>query len=245
MERVIAGGNDDFGGPREKIRPAAKIGRSRVDACDQPNRTRKLHSLVIFPQQGWTAERRGQTPRAVDDTADHRRIFMIRSGDGIDSKHRDAESSSVEGNGVNVDGVVILDRLRSVLQVGDAFAYIEASDEHFRESRLGGDAAGASTGPLFRVMNGEGGRVEVALVIESGLLDETFIVRIVGDGEKRFAAARPAYPREVGVKKSVSSGEQARGLRRSSLAQFDGERYRRGNENDRESDGESASNSHE
>src|SRR5580704_15796423 len=245
MEWVIAGGNDDFGGLRKKIRPAAKLGCSRVDARNQPNGTRKLHSLVIFPQQGWAAERRGQTPRAVDDAADHRRIFMIRSGDGIDSKHRDAERSSIERNRIDVDGVVILDRLRRVLQVGDAFAYIEVPDEDFRESRLGGSATGASAGPLFGVMNGEGGRIEVALVIESGLLDEAFIVRIVGDGEKRFAAARPAYPSEVGVKKSVSSGQQARGFRRSSLAQFDGEGYRRGNENDRESDGESASNSHE
>ena len=93
-------------------------------------------------------------------------------------------------------------------------------------------------------MGGKGYRLEVSLEFETRLLDEPLIFWIVRNRRQR-AGTDPPEPAKVGVKKGVSPGQKPRRFRRSALSQLDGDRQRGGHNHDRQSDGQSASNSHE
>ena len=96
----------------------------------------------------------------------------------------------------------------------------------------------------FRIVNGKRHRVEVALVVKSGFLNELLVLRIVVDGVKRLAADLPD-PAVIDVQKSVRSRQEPGWLGWRMLAQLDGKYNRRGDNHDRQDDRESASNSHE
>jgi hypothetical protein len=62
----------------------------------------------------------------------------------------------------------------------EAFA-LDPANEDLGETRLGRGTAGGTVSPACGVVNGEGGLVEITLELESGLLNEAFVVRIVRD----------------------------------------------------------------
>jgi hypothetical protein len=140
--------------------------------------------------------------------------------------------------------VVVLDRLGNLAQVGGEPLAVKFPFQHFRETHFWGRSAGAAARPLRRIVDGEGGFVEVALELEAGLVDETLVFRIVADGGEVLARVRLAGGAEVEIEKRVGAGQQAGGLGRRVLAQLDGEGHRRGDHYDRHNDGEGAPNSH-
>src|ERR1700686_1741987 len=94
----------------------------------------------------------------------------------------DSEGPSVKRNPKNVDRVVVLDRLRSPLQVGETSGPIKFSDENLGKAGLGRSTPRSSAGPFFRVMDGEGDRVQIPLEVKASFLDELFVFRVVRDG---------------------------------------------------------------
>ena len=100
-------------------------------------------------------------------------------------------------------------------------------------------------GHFCGIVNGEGGGLEIALEVETGILDEAVVFGIVGDGKEELAAVGFAGPAEVGVDEGVGAGQESRGFRGSLLAQLDGEDHRGNDNHERQGNGESASNSHE
>ena len=94
-------------------------------------------------------------------------------------------------------------------------------------------------------MDGEGHRVQIALEVEPGFLDEPVVFGIVRDWEERLSAVDLAYPAKVGVHKGVGARQQPRRFRRGVLAQLDGKRHCRTDNHNRQRDGEGASYSHE
>lgn len=93
-------------------------------------------------------------------------------------------------------------------------------------------------------MEGDGGFVEIALELESGLAYELLIFGSAADWGPVLAQIQSSRRAEIEVKKCIGPGQQAGGFGRSVLAQLDGEGYRRGDDHDREDDGEGAPNSH-
>ncbi len=94
-------------------------------------------------------------------------------------------------------------------------------------------------------MDGEGHRVQIALEVEAGFLDEALVLRIVRDREERLSAVGLAHPAKVGIHKGVGARQQPRRFRRGVLAQLDGKRDCRADNHNRQRDGEGASYSHE
>ena len=99
-------------------------------------------------------------------------------------------------------------------------------------------------------MNGEGYCIQIALEVKASFLDEALVFRIVRDRivrsrEEKLSAVRLASPSQVGVHKGVRAGQQPRWFRGSVFSQLDGESHRRSYNHERQSEGESASNSHE
>src|SRR5262249_53756295 len=87
--------------------------------------------------------------------------------------------------------------------------------------------------------------LQIALAVEARFLNEPVVFGIMRHGEEGLAVVGFADPVEVGVEKSVGPGQQASRLRRSVPTELDGQRYRRGDCDDRERNGEGASDSHE
>ena len=94
-------------------------------------------------------------------------------------------------------------------------------------------------------MHSNGHRVHIALEIEAGLLDKAVILWIANDERQGVPLIRLARPAEIQVEERVSAGQEPGRFGRSVLSQLDGNNHRRGDENDRQNQGERASNSHE
>src|SRR5579864_8838146 len=93
-------------------------------------------------------------------------------------------------------------------------------------------------------MDGKRYRVEVTLVVKTGVLNELLVLRIVVDGVKGLTI-RPPNPTVIDVEESVRSRQEPGGLRWRMLPQLNGEHYRPRDRNNRKNDRESASYSHE
>src|SRR5213082_2734789 len=104
---------------------------------------------------------------------------MVRSGGRINAQNRNAYGAAIQRNRVDVYGTVVLDRLGSVLQVRGTLGAVEAGQEHFGKARLGRIAAGSASRPTLRIVNCKRYGLQIALVIEPGLLDKAFVLGIV------------------------------------------------------------------
>ena len=93
--------------------------------------------------------------------------------------------------------------------------------KHFGKPRFRRIAAGSPSRPTLRIVNRKSHGFEVALVIEPGLLDEAFVLGIVGHRQQRRFAIRLARPAEIGVQERVPRRQQSRTLGRSLFAELD------------------------
>src|SRR5579862_2962964 len=162
--------------------------------------------LVIAPQQGGSAKGGRQPSRTVDHASDYCRVVVIRRRNCVNAQDSDAKRPAVEWNRENVDRVIVLDGLRGALQVRETLAPVEPSGENFRESRLWRAASSAASRPVLRIMDREGYRIQVALEVEAGFLDEALVFRIVRNRKQKLSAIRLAGPTEVGIDKAISAG---------------------------------------
>ena len=169
---------------------------------------------------------------------------MVRGGNRIHSQNRDPERSSVNRDREDADRVIVLDRLRHPLEIGDALIPIEVANEYFGKTGLGRLSARASPRPSFRIVNSKRHRVEIALVVKAGFLNELLVFWIVVDRVKRLAAGLP-NPAVIDVQKSVRSRQEPGWLWWRMLSQLDGKYYGPGDNHNRQNDRESASYSHE
>src|SRR6266851_9880002 len=179
MERVVTRRNDQIRWLRKNGTPAAKGRCGRPNVRNHPNRAGELHALVVTAKQGGTAKRRSETARAVHHAANHGRIVLIRRGYGIDAENSDAKRPPFQGNRENVERVVIFNRLRELPQVGTQPLTVKFSYKHFGETGLGGRAATPAIRPFRGVMDGECSRVQVAFKLDSGLLNEALVFRVM------------------------------------------------------------------
>src|SRR5258706_16294845 len=96
---------------------------------------------------------------------------------------------------------------------------VKLSFEPSRETYFPRGAASSAAGPVGRVMDSEGGFVEIALELKSGFPDEALVLGIVADGGKIPARVRlPGRPK-VEVEKSVRPRQKSGGFRGGGASQ--------------------------
>ena len=100
--------------------------------------------------------------------------------------------------------------LRGTLQVGETPAAIKPSDENFGKTRFRRRAPGATAGPFFRVMDGEGYCVQVTFKIKACFPNEALVLRIMRDREESFPPfALRAHPKSAYTKASAPGSSRA------------------------------------
>jgi hypothetical protein len=82
-------------------------------------------------------------------------------------------------------------------------------------------------------MDGKGDRLQVALEVEPGFLDELLVLGVVRDRREWLSGIGFSHPTVVPIEKAVCAGKKPRGFGRSVLAELDGKHQRRGYRDDR------------
>src|SRR5579871_118915 len=126
-------------------------------------------------QECRAAKGRCQPPGTVDHTSNHRGIVIVGGRNAVKAQNRDAKVASLHRDGIDRDRIVVFAGTGRVLQVSREFLVVKLAGEYLGISRLSPAVFG------FRILNREGYRIEIALELESGLLNKLVVVRIPGD----------------------------------------------------------------
>src|SRR5260370_555821 len=178
--------------------------------------------LVVLAKESGPPKRARQPPRPVHDTPHYGRVAIIRSCNGIDVQHGDSQTAAFQWNGENIHGVVVLDRLRDLLQIRGQILAMKLADQNLGETWLWCYAACAASGPVRGIVDRKGCLIQVALKLESGLLNEVFVFRIVSDRGPLGTRADHPHPLEIYVEKCVGARQQAGSFRGSVLSKLHG-----------------------
>ena len=120
-----------------------------------------------------------------------------------------------------------------MLEVRRAFGAIEARQKNLREARFRRRTGGPSSGPALGIVDREGYRFQVALIVKSSFPDEALVFRIVGNRQQRFFAVCLAGPSQVGIEKGVGGRKQPRAFGRGLFAELHRQDQRGGHNYDR------------
>src|SRR5437879_11597943 len=103
---------------------------------------------------------------------------------------------------------------------------MKLADQNLGETWLWCYAARATSGPVRGIVNRKGCLIQVALKLESGLLNEALVFRIVSDRGPLGARAYGPHPLEIYVEKCVGARQQAGSFGRSVLSKLHGKGQR-------------------
>ena len=129
---------------------------------------------VELAEQPGAGKRRGQFARSVEDSANHRGVGMIGDRDAVVGEHDHANRAAFERDVIDVEATVVVDRRGQLLEVGRQAAGVDLADEYLGESRLG-RRSGGSVPPTLRIVDGEGGLIQIALELKTRFLDKLLI----------------------------------------------------------------------
>src|SRR6201993_2204596 len=111
--------------------------------------------------------------------------------------------------------MVVLHRSGIFVEIGGELLSLEFTDEDFGETWFGGGSASGAVPPFCRVMNGEGGLVQIAFELKPGLLQKALVVWIVRHRRQVANRFQGPQPLDVYVKEAVCTGQKPGCLRRS------------------------------
>ena len=145
---------------------------------------------------------------------------MVGSSYRIHAQNRDPHRTVFDGNAVNVDGAVILDRMGEIAEIGAQALALDLADEHFGETGLVG-LTGDGGGDRFGIVNRDGGFIQIALELKAGGVDEAFVVGIMRHRRQLTGDVGAPHPLQIDVGKSVGGRKQTGRLRRGMFAEHD------------------------
>ena len=105
---------------------------------------------------------------------------MVGNRDAVIGKKDDANGAAFERDVVDVEAAIVVDGRRELLEVCGQAGGVELADEDFGETRLG-SRAGSAAAPTLRIVDGEGGLVEIALELKAGLFDKFLVFGLAGN----------------------------------------------------------------
>ena len=242
----IAGGNDGDGGFGKEQAPTAESAEGAhfvgLDTKDGKGDACQRNLPVELAEQPGSAKRRGEFAGAVDDAANDFGIRMIGNRDAVVGKNGDAHGSSLEREVVDIEAAVIVDRRGELLEVSGQAAGVDLADEDFGEARFRGGTSSAA--PTLRIVDGEGGLVEIAFELKASLVDEFLVFGLAGNRRQLAGGIESSNPLEINIEETIRAREKASGLRRGVLAQSHDQSNGGDNQNNGQEDGEAASNAH-
>ncbi len=198
--------------------PAERIHFRGLHAQNRKTQTRQRDLPVEPPQQPGSAERRSQFAGAVEHAANHCGIRMVRNRDTVIRKKDDAHRAAFEGDVVDLKPAVVVNRRRDLLEICGQPAGVDPADEDLREAWLGSRSR-RPVPPTLRIVNSEGGLVQIALELKAGLFDKLLVFGLAGNRRQLAGGVECPNPLQIDVEETVRAREQAGRFRWCLLAQ--------------------------
>ena len=108
--------------------------------------------------------------------------------------------------------------MRDLPQISCQPPAVKLSFQYFRKSGLRSRTTRSAAGPIARVVDGEGGFIQIPLELKPGFMNEALVFPIMADGGQFLARIHFSDLAQVDVEKGIRSGQQTGWLRWSMLS---------------------------
>src|SRR5208282_4771145 len=122
--------------------------------------------------------------------------------DAVIGKQDGAHNPAFHGDVIDFEAAIVFDGRREFSKVGSETPGVDLADEDFGEARFGCRAGGASA-PALRIVNGEGGLIEVALELKAGFFDKLLVFGSARNRRQLAGGVECPNPFEVDVKETI------------------------------------------